>query len=389
MRVCIQCDLYGGNGIREPGYTYAEYDAEWSAYAADIAAAVPKAPIKAFQGATVAGTTWYRDLTAYAAEHRAQLATVSVHTYPTTHCNGRNVTIAQLLADVASQSEANELTALSLPSDLSALAIPLQLGEGNSASCGGFPNVSNVFASALWALDELYNLAGAGLKGFNFHGGGPSTQSYSALVYANASSDRPLVQPLFYALQMFALGTRGYPRTVSAPIAQTTNPLIKVHATWDGARMAVMLLHKDPTRNPLNESATVVLAFPAPGTFVFPVGEVRRLEAGGLGVGEEWNVTLAGRTWWGTVGGEMRGMEVVEKVSPIRETSSGQYVIMVRPASAVLFEFTTTSNGGGGEGGGVVGTAGWGLTNAVASAAGVSAWTLVMSAALVIVGAWW
>ena len=302
------------------------------------------APAKAFQGATFASSSWYRNLTSYAAEHRAQLATVSVHTYPTTHCNGNNVTIAQLLVDSASQSEAALLTSLSLPSNLTALNTPLQIGEGNSASCGGMPGVSNVFASALWAIDELYNMAAAGLRGFNFHGGSGgfgSTQSYSALVYNTSSSQQPLVQPLFYGVSMFAMGTRNYPHTVNTTIAQTTNPLIKVHATWDGSRMAVMIIHKDSSKN---ESATVVLAFPAPAGFVFPVAQVRRLEAGGLGISEQYNLTLAGRTWWGTAAGEMLGTEVVEQAAATRQTSSGQYTVVVRPASAVLLEWTVLSS---------------------------------------------
>ena len=40
--------------------------------------------------------------------------------------------------------------------------IPLYVGEGNSASCGGSGGVSDVFASALWAVDVLFHAAGEG-----------------------------------------------------------------------------------------------------------------------------------------------------------------------------------------------------------------------------------
>ena len=171
LEIGNEVDLYGGNGIRNSSFTYAEYDVEWTQYAKDIAAAVPRAPAKLFQGLTVAGRGWYPNITAYSTEHQRVLATVSVHAYPTTHCNGRVVTIPQILADAASNTDATDLSAYNLPSNLAALGIPLQLGEGNSASCGGYPGVSNVFASALWALDDLYNLAGIGMRGFNYHGG--------------------------------------------------------------------------------------------------------------------------------------------------------------------------------------------------------------------------
>ena len=335
-----ECDLYGGNGIRNKSWTYAQYDVEWTAYAAAIAAGVPSAPKKLFQGATVAGRGWYPDLTAYATEHQAVLATVSVHAYPTTHCSGRNVTITQLLADAA-VNDSTQLTAHHLPANMAALGIPLQLGEGNSASCGGFPGVSNVFASALWAIDDLYDLASVGLKGFNFHGGGSSQDSYSALVWASAAAQQPVVQPLFYGLLMFAMGTRNNARIIPSPPAESTNNLIKLHSTWDGQRMAVMVVHKDSTRNATTERATVILAFPAPTTFTFPVAALRRLEA--ANITERWNITLAGRTFQGTKDGSILGLEVVEAVKPMRLEGSGQYQFTVKPASAVLFEWEVSA----------------------------------------------
>jgi len=44
------------------------------------------------------------------------------------------------------------------------------IGEGNSVACGGMPNVSDVFGSALWAVDYLFNAAAVGVQGMNFHG---------------------------------------------------------------------------------------------------------------------------------------------------------------------------------------------------------------------------
>ena len=39
----------------------------------------------------------------------------------------------------------------------------------NSVSCGGASGVSNVFASALWALDAAFQMARVGVDGVNFH----------------------------------------------------------------------------------------------------------------------------------------------------------------------------------------------------------------------------
>jgi hypothetical protein len=43
-------------------------------------------------------------------------------------------------------------------------------GEGNSVACGGAYNVSDTMASALWAVDELFNVAAVNITRWNFHG---------------------------------------------------------------------------------------------------------------------------------------------------------------------------------------------------------------------------
>ena len=49
---------------------------------------------------------------------------------------------------------------------------PFRLAETNSCYSGGKQGVSDTFASALWGADLMYQLAAAGGKGINFHGGG-------------------------------------------------------------------------------------------------------------------------------------------------------------------------------------------------------------------------
>lgn len=156
-------DLYGNNHIREKGYDYKQYNDEWTMYTNDIQSALPNQPIK-FEGATFAGDHWYPNISHYAKEHQSVLSSISIHNYPLTHCNGKVTTIADLLTDHAAQAEAADIVKHKLVQALDAMNIPLYLGEGNSASCGGMPGVSNVFASTLWALDYLFNLAVVGVQ---------------------------------------------------------------------------------------------------------------------------------------------------------------------------------------------------------------------------------
>jgi len=58
---------------------------------------------------------------------------------------------------------------------------PFMMFETNTASCGGFPGVSDAFAAALWGLDYGLMMAYSNFTGALFHVGGQG-------VYYNVSS---------------------------------------------------------------------------------------------------------------------------------------------------------------------------------------------------------
>lgn len=58
---------------------------------------------------------------------------------------------------------------------------PFMMFETNTASCGGFPGISDAFAAALWGLDYGLMLAYSNFTGALFHVGGQN-------VYYNVSS---------------------------------------------------------------------------------------------------------------------------------------------------------------------------------------------------------
>lgn len=49
---------------------------------------------------------------------------------------------------------------------------PFMMFETNSASCGGFPGISDAFAAALWGLDYGLMMAHSNFTGALFHVGG-------------------------------------------------------------------------------------------------------------------------------------------------------------------------------------------------------------------------
>jgi hypothetical protein len=69
---------------------------------------------------------------------------------------------------------------------------PMVMFETNTASCGGFPGISDSFGAALWALDFALQMAYSNFSGALLHVGGQN-------VYYNVSLECNLPGPLMSA----------------------------------------------------------------------------------------------------------------------------------------------------------------------------------------------
>ena len=161
-------DLYheANNGTRPPGWGFADYLKEWSAYAEAIAAAVPGAR---FGGPDMAASSDW--VTRFGDEVpgkiRESLTTLTGHYYAEGPPNDPRVTTARLLAGnpkIPGEMQQIETVAR-------AHRLVYRMTEGNSCYRGGKPGMSNAFAAALWAGDYMLLLASLGCVGVNLHGG--------------------------------------------------------------------------------------------------------------------------------------------------------------------------------------------------------------------------
>jgi hypothetical protein len=59
------------------------------------------------------------------------------------------------------------------------MSVPFRMTEGNTVYQGGKPGLSDVFASALWGADYLFELMSLGYCGVNLHGGSGHAQAVS------------------------------------------------------------------------------------------------------------------------------------------------------------------------------------------------------------------
>jgi hypothetical protein len=123
-----------------------------------------------------------------------------------------------------------------------AAGVPFRLAECNTASGGGKRGVSDAFASALWALDFLFDVAEHGGAGVNLHGGF-TPGNYSPICYLR-KEQRFEPSPIYYGMLLFHEAARG--RVIEAE--RDTEGRLAVHATLgDDQRLRVVLINKDLT----------------------------------------------------------------------------------------------------------------------------------------------
>lgn len=89
-----------------------------------------------------------------------------------------------------------------------------RMEETNSFYNGGAKDVSNTFASSLWALNYLYWWAEHGSQGVNFHTGdfvaaGPVQTVCWYGIFHTMPDGKYEIRPIAYAMKAFALGSKG------------------------------------------------------------------------------------------------------------------------------------------------------------------------------------
>ena len=333
VEVGNEVEIYHDDGYRPQAWTEQDYEVEWLAHvAAAEAAGMPHGRI---QGAVFCcnNTAYNAAFAGYAARYSAKglLASMSYHHYSLGGCEGKVVTLAELLADGASVGAAKYLAPFAAASR--AAGVPFRVGEGNSASCGGRDNVSNVFGTALWALDTLLAVAEVGVEQWNFHGGPKARDNYTPISFPGLPASLvPDVRPLYYGMLAATYATAN----ASAPWAatvQSTNALIKAHALRDARGVTrVVVTHKDLAAS----VAAAVTVDPGAAAASAAGGALYRLVVAGNDALAKTGVSFAGQTFDGSVDGLPVGEQRTEAVPLV----GGTFSFLLPPRSAALLVFS-------------------------------------------------
>lgn len=293
--------------------TASGYAGTYARYAASVARPAPRVPLLA-----PALAEPHRDrawIAALLASAPARLGTVSVHQYPFNACSSPATasypTVARLLSERATAGMAADVR----PTVTLAATrgLPVRLTEFNSVTCGGVDEVSDSFATALWAPDALLSLAQAGVSAADLH-----VRAYSINSPFRFHRGRVSVRPLYYGLVMFTRLLGHDARLIRVHVVHPGHLRLAVWAVRSGARtLRVLLINKS------GRSVRVGLRLPTRGA-----ARVQRLLA--PSPGSTVHVTLDGQRLNGQA--HWIGRRTVQVIRKHR----GRYATTVRRFSAAL-----------------------------------------------------
>lgn len=293
----------------------ASYDvASYAANFARIARSLRDVPLA---GPATGSAAWMRGLPAFVAD-APHVRVVTVHRYPLDRCSRVRPTIARLLSPASSAGLAQSVArAAGIAHEHGAR---FRVDELNSASCRGQKGVSNTFASALWVLDALFNMARVNVDGVNIHTLPASV--YHPFVLAHTGGIwRGTVDPLYYGMLMFARAAPpgSHLLSISGPVA----PHLRTWATRaPNGQIRVVVINEA-------RRATRYISLRIPGTRATPGLTWLRAPS----ITARGGVTLAGQSFGAaTRTGRLTGNQQRIDVAPTNDT----YVVKLLPASAAM-----------------------------------------------------
>lgn len=233
---------YASNHYRPAPYGFAEHKQDWEACASVVGSNRIAAPDLSQPTGTA---TWFSQ---FAQAESARINMLTAHNYTGA------TTIAQLLSPQIHAKELNDVAPQLAAAQ--AVHLPIRLDETNSAVGGGIAGVSDVYASALWAMDYNLVLAQAGFSGLNFHGGfgvcgaplfNGKFQRYTPICAANQADAQAkiyTVMPEYYGLYLATrMGTGQF-----LPVTVSTDRNVTAYAVrGDDGHLRIAVIEKDDT----------------------------------------------------------------------------------------------------------------------------------------------
>jgi hypothetical protein len=312
----------------EPDFYYSAtstYYTAFEAYAKAIKAAAPGVAIEGTDTSQAPGGSFESGFITNEQAH-PDVTELTSHYYPLSACSaGSNPTIAQLLSTTTRNNE--KATADAMVTASAKLKVPGVLDEGNSVVCEGEAGVSNVFASALWEIDDQLVTAREGVAGDYMHstvvlcnGPKPLYMYYTPLcaaTAADASAGNVSAQPEYYGMALVhQIGTGKFTNLDNPAWAD-----VRAYAVVNGGTLKVILDNVDDPAS--NGATTLTLDLGA----TYTSGTRENLTASGLTAMS--GITLGGQTV------QANGTLPAPSTTPVSVNGS-TLSVTINPASAAI-----------------------------------------------------
>jgi hypothetical protein len=237
-------DLFVANAYRPSSYNVSAYVTDVNKCLAVVRAQAPGVPVS---GPDTAGSGWNAG---YASAEKGKVPFLNTHHYTLSNCNGPNGTATNLVSKAKRTSDASGVASGATTAKNNSMQ--LVMSEVNSAACGGIPNVSNTYASALWSAGYILDGVENGARGMYFHGALDNVcNTYTPL--CEVGPNQYSAQPIYYGLLMTRLTGYGsvLPTTISTTnttsnlVAHTIkgtdgkNRVLLINFGWDTAQTAL------------------------------------------------------------------------------------------------------------------------------------------------------
>ena len=231
--------------FRTKGYDFTQYIAEYEAWVKAIRERVPHAQ---FAGPDTDGKmdTWVKE---YATRTRGDAILLTSHFYGMGPASDPTMTAERLLRKVHADLD-SEIAGIKA-ARAAAGGTPYRMDEGNSCFGGGRKDVSDAYASALWAADYMLNMACTGIAGVNLHGGGVGIYTPIETSAKTPASPRPIYYGMQFAQQFSGFQLAPYPVNTAPSVTayQGSKASATMLAFINKGESAIQLKLPDPFRS--------------------------------------------------------------------------------------------------------------------------------------------
>jgi hypothetical protein len=198
------------------------------------------------------------------------------------------------------------------------------IDEMGAVTCTGRAGVSNTMASALWAIDALFDAARQGVDGVNLH------TDYSRInnlftLHSSHGQWRATVRPLYYGALLFEQADPAGSRLLD--VDGGTTDALRVWASRGRDRRVRIAIVNDSLRS------AEAIRLRVPATVRSASGTIERLQATGKrGAYATGGITLGGRSFGTTATGTLAAPEL----TPVRVRRGALRVVLSKGSAALV-----------------------------------------------------